>query len=132
MPGKRPSARAVLLTLAVFVLGGAIGGLGTYLAGHMRQGHHRARIMDRLSQQLQLTPDQQKQIRAVLADGHKRWNDVYQQSQKAARPQYDAVRDETRSRIRALLTTTQQPKFDDFLKKLDAERKAREQQNSRH
>jgi Spy/CpxP family protein refolding chaperone len=126
MPGKRPSAKAILLTVAVLILGAAIGGLGTYLAGHMNERRHHPRIMDRLSQQLQLTPDQQKQIRAVLSEGHKRWDSVYRQSQEQARPQYDAVRNETRARIRALLTPTQQPQFDDFLKKLDAERKARQ------
>jgi Spy/CpxP family protein refolding chaperone len=128
MAAKRPSAKAIILTLAVFVLGGAVGGLGTYLAGHMRDGHRRQRIVDRLTQQLQLTPDQQKQVEAILEDGHKHITAIYRESQDQARPQYDAVHNEIRSRIRAVLTPAQQPKFDEFLKRLDAERKARGQQ----
>ncbi len=131
MAAKRPSARAIILTIAVFVLGGAVGSLGTYLAGHMRDGHRRQRIVDRLTEQLQLTPDQQKQIETILDDGHKRITAIYRQSQDQARPQYDAVHTDTRNRIRAILTAAQQPKFDDFLKHLDAERKAREQQQQR-
>ncbi|MDE3135452.1 MAG: periplasmic heavy metal sensor [Acidobacteriota bacterium] len=128
MAAKRPSAKAIILTLAVFILGGAVGVLGTYVAGHMRDGHRRQRIVDRLNQQLQLTPEQQKQIESILEDGHKRITVIYRESQDQARPQYDAVHNEIRSRIRAVLTPAQQPRFDEFLKRLDAERKAREQQ----
>jgi Spy/CpxP family protein refolding chaperone len=129
MAAKRPSAKAIILTVAVFILGGAVGVLGTYVAGHVNDGHRRQRIVDRLNQQLQLTPDQQKQIEGILEDGHKRITSIYRQSQDQARPQYDAVHTEIRTRIRAVLTPAQQPKFDDFLKRLDAERKAREQQS---
>ena len=128
MAGKRPSGKAFILLLAVFVLGGVIGGLGLYVAGHMHNSHRRQRIFDRLTQQVQLTPQEQKQVEAILADGHKRFEAVYRQSQEQARPQYEAVRNDIRARIRALLTPEQQPKFDAFLKQLDAERKAREQQ----
>lgn len=126
MAGKRLSVRAVVLTVAVFVLGGVVGGLGTYLAGHMHEGHRRQRILDRLTHQLQLTPDQQQKIEVILKDGHRRITAIYRQSQDQARSQYDAVHNDIRKRIRALLTPTQQPEFDAFLKRLDAERKARE------
>jgi hypothetical protein len=128
MAGNRPSGKALILLLAVFVLGGVIGGLGTYVAGHMRSTHRRQRIFDRLTQQVQLTPQEQKQVEAILAQGHQRFEAVYRQSQEQARPQYEAVRNDIRARIRALLTPEQQPKFDAFLKQIDAERKAREQQ----
>ena len=131
MAAKRPSARALALTVAVFILGGAVGVLGTYLAGHMNDGHRRQRIVDRLTTQLQLSPDQQKKVETILEDGHKRITAIYRQSQDQARPQYDAVHTEIRTRIRAVLTPAQQPKFDDFLTRLDAERKAREQQPPR-
>ena len=94
-------------------------------------GHRRQRIVDRLTTQLQLSPDQQKKVETILEDGHKRITAIYRQSQDQARPQYDAVHTEIRTRIRAVLTPAQQPKFDDFLKRLDAERKAREQQPPR-
>lgn len=128
MAVKRPSAKAIGLLIAVFVLGGVVGSLGTYLAGHVRSGSHRQRIIDRLTQQIDLTPAQAKQVEEILEDGHKRWSAVFRQSQEQARPQYDAVHAETRARIRAILTPAQQTKFDAFLKRLDAEHRAREKQ----
>lgn len=131
MAAKRPSARAIVLTVAVFVLGGAVGGLGTYLAGHMRDGHRHQRILDRLTHQLQLSPDQREKVETILKDGHRRISAIYHQSQEDARPKYESVHTEIRARIRAILTSEQQPKFDEFLKHLDAERKAREKRRSR-
>lgn len=130
MAAKRPSARAIVLTLAVFVLGGAVGALGTYLVGHMHDGHRRQRIVDRLTRQLQLTPDQQKQVETILEDGHRRITAIYRKSQDDARSKYEAVHTDIRSRIRGILTPKQQPEFDEFLKRLDAERKAREERHS--
>ena len=130
MAGKRPSAKAIGLMIAVFVLGGVVGSLGTYLAAHVRDNHRRMRIMDRLTRELQLTPSQQQQVQGILADGRKSWEAAYRKSQEEARPQYQAVHAAIRARIRALLTASQQPKFDAFLKQLDAERKAREKQQS--
>jgi Spy/CpxP family protein refolding chaperone len=135
MAGKRPSAKAIGLLIAVFVLGGVVGGLGTYLVGHMHANHHRDRIIDRLDQTLQLTPGQSKQIGEILSEGHKRWTAITRKTQhkafKEARPQYDALHKEIRGRIRAVLTPEQKPKFDEFLKRLDAERKAREKRQGR-
>lgn len=123
MPGKRPSSKAILLTIAVFILGAAVGSLGTYLAGHMNQHRRHPRIMDRLVQQLQLTPDQQKQIRAALSEGHKKWVAIGREAEQ----QRQALRKETRARIRTLLTPAQQTKFDAFLKELDSEFRRRRQ-----
>lgn len=119
------------LTVAVFILGGVLGGLGTYLAGHMHEGHRRQRFLDRLSRQLQLTPDQRSKVESILVQGHRRITAVYWNSQKEARPQYDAVHADIRNQIRAVLTPAQQPKFDAFLKRLDEERRAREARHSR-
>lgn len=121
---KRPSAKAIGLMVAVFVLGGFIGALGTLVVGHMRRGSRRVAFIDRLSQQLQLSTAQRTQVQAILADGHKRFGSVFQKSQEQARSQYDAIRKDVNSRIRAVLTPAQQTKFDDFLKRLNAEHRA--------
>ena len=118
MAVKRPSAKAIGLMVAVFVLGGLVGGLGTLLATRMDRRPHRVPFIDQLSQQLQLTQQQRTKIQAIFADAHKRFNAVYQQSQQQARPQYDAIREDVHAKIRALLTPTQQTKFDAFLKRL--------------
>ena len=118
MDVKRPSAKAIGLMVAVFVLGGLVGGLGTLLAMRMDRRPHRRPFIDQLSQQLQLTPQQRTQIQAIFADAHKQFSAVYQQSQDQARPQYDAIRKNVHAKIRALLTPDQQTKFDAFLKRL--------------
>ncbi len=128
MADKRLSGKAFILLLAVFVLGGVLGGLGTYMAGHMRPDHRRQRAFEQMVREVGLTPAQQKEVKEILKQGHQRWVAAFQQSQEQARPQYEAVHAYVRSRIRALLTPEQQPKFDAFLTQLDAERKAREQQ----
>jgi Spy/CpxP family protein refolding chaperone len=124
MAGKRPSAKAIGLMFAVLVLGGFIGALGTLVAGHMHRGPRRVAFIDQLSQQLQLSAQQRTQIQSILADGHKRFDAVFQQSRDQARSQYDAVRQDIHARIRAVLTPAQQTKFDDFLQRLNAEHKA--------
>jgi uncharacterized membrane protein len=126
MSDRPTNSKAVGLLVLVFVLGGLIGGLGTYVTGHYRdaRARHRSRVMDQLTEQLQLTPDEQKQIRDILAESRQRYRTITDQAQQQARPQYEALRTETRARIRQLLTSDQQPKFDDFIRRLDAERKA--------
>ncbi|HEV2385956.1 MAG TPA: hypothetical protein VGS20_01760 [Candidatus Acidoferrales bacterium] len=129
MSDRPTSSKAVGLLIAVFVLGGVIGGLGTYMAGRLRDSPRRSRVMDQLTQQVPLTADQQMQIRNILAASRQRYRIIYDQSQQQARPQYEALRADTRARIRKLLNSSQQPKFDEFIRRLDAERKAHEQQN---
>lgn len=118
MAASRPSAKAIGLMVAVFVLGGIVGGLGTILARRMDRTPRRRPFIDRLTQDLQLTAQQRTQIQAIFADGHRRFNQVFQQSQDQARPQYDAIRKDVHARIRAILTPTQQAKFDALLKQL--------------
>jgi uncharacterized membrane protein len=128
MADNRPSPKAVGLLLAVFLLGCVFGGLVTHLSDHLlaASSARRPRVIDRMTQQLQLTPDQKTTIQTILTEGHQRIDAVFKQSQQQARPQYEAIHNDTRARIRQLLTPAQQPKFDDFLRQLDAEHRARQ------
>lgn len=121
MAGKRPSAKAIGLMVAVFVLGVVVGGLGTVLLHNMRESARRDHVINRLSRELRLSAQQRRQIQAILGQAHQRFSTVFQKSQEEARPQYDAIRKDVHARIRAILTPAQQAKFDDFLKRLDAE-----------
>lgn len=122
---KRPSVRAISLMVAVLVLGGIVGVLGTLFVGRMRRPPRRQPFIDRISQQLQLSAKQKTDIQAIMDDGHDRFNNVFQQSQDQAQAQYDAIRQDVNKRIRAVLTPTQQTKYDDFLKRLNAEHNVR-------
>jgi Spy/CpxP family protein refolding chaperone len=121
----------------VVVLGVALGVLGTYVVStrvfaHGPDDHspaaQRAQYLDRLDHELSLTNDQQKQIDGILASVQARYDAIHQ----SVTPQYDQARQDGRAQIRQLLTPEQQPKFDDFMKRVDEERKAREAASGGH
>lgn len=121
MADKKPSMRAIGLMVAVFVLGGLVGGLGAVVVRRMHQSSRRERMIDRLSRQLDLSSEQRGQVQGIFADAHKQFVAVFDKAQDQARPQYDAIRKNVHARIRAILTAAQQVKFDEFLTRLDAE-----------
>jgi Spy/CpxP family protein refolding chaperone len=116
MQNARAKSEAGLLVLVVFVLGVLVGGVGNHLwdahvisAGRPGNGHPPGTS---LSQLLQLTSDQQKQLDAIF-------NDSRPQLQ-ALDAQHNALRAQTRARIRAILTPDQQVKFDAMTKDQDS------------
>jgi Spy/CpxP family protein refolding chaperone len=122
MDANPTSRKAVALLVVVFLLGLALGGFGTYFfwAGAIERGHHsKQHIVEELTRELALTPDQQKQLSQILDDTRARFEAIHEQM----RPQYDAAREEGRNRIRAILTADQRPKFDAFVRRLDEHRK---------
>jgi hypothetical protein len=121
---------AAVLVFVVFVLGILLGGVGSHLWDERVEGQ--AQTADRLNlkptrnqrvndltQRLQLTPEQQKQVAAVIDDTLSKWQTLYAPLD-APREQ---IRQQGRAGIRAVLTPDQQIKFDDFLKQLDEQRK---------
>ena len=130
MDANPSNRRAVGWILVVFVLGIALGALGTYLVGArvwgarpMGQDHRdrRVRMVEQLTQELALTSAQQKQLDAILADMQTRYEEIHKQ----IAPQAEQVRQQGREKIRAILAPEQKPKFEEFLRRLDEERKKR-------
>ena len=130
MDANRSNRKAFLLVLVVFVLGIALGAVGAYLAGGrvwgarpVAENHRdkRARILEQLTHDLSLTPDQRKQLEAILEEVGAKFQALHQQ----IAPQSEQVRKQGREQIRAILTPEQRPKFEEFLRKLDEERKKR-------
>jgi len=123
--------------MVVFVLGLALGVLGTYVvttrvfargADDHNPAAQRAQYLDRLDHELDLTDAQQKQIDTILASVQARYAAIHE----SVVPQFDQARQDGRAQIRQLLTPDQQPKFDDFMKRVDEERKAREAASGGH
>jgi hypothetical protein len=130
---------AVLLVVAVFVLGIALGVLGTYLEGYRvfgsgmlhrqpvdhspaaQQRGRQARV-DHMTKDLNLSPDQQKQLDSVLAQMQTRYSGIHEQQEQ--------VRIQGRDAIRAILTPDQVAKFDETLRKMDEERKKAQGNNN--
>lgn len=125
MDANRTNRKAVLLVVAVFLLGIGLGALGTYVAeGRVRATARphvdmRTRVMQRLTAELGLTEVQQKQLNAILVDIQGRHDAL----NKQMAPQYDQLRQQGREAIRAILTPEQRTKYEEYLRRADEERK---------
>lgn len=123
--------KALALIVLVFVLGIALGAVGHSLFDRRVLGARAQiepqprpnppRAVARLTNELNLTPDQQKQIGDILGDMQHRYDAVHDQ----INPQLYQIREQGRDQIRQVLTPEQRPKFEDYLKRVDEERRRR-------
>src|ERR1700675_4224566 len=127
MSDTSATRKAALWVGIVFLLGAALGGMLGYVFAHhtamaapaqMTETERRAQKVQRLTQELNLAPDQQKQIEAILASVQAQYKAVRQSTE----PQINEARQRGREQIRAVLTPEQKPRFEEFLKRLDDER----------
>ena len=126
-PGNR---KAFLLVLVLFVLGVALGSVGTYLVTMRVQAarpqatlaHNPGHTMAMFTRDLNLNADQQNQIQAILNDTRSRYASLHQKLD----PEYEQVRHEGRERIRQVLTPEQRLKFEDLLRQIDEDRRQRQ------
>jgi len=122
----RPRALAVLI--AVFLLGGIIGSAGSYYwLKRSADSRFRARenlrssypVRQRLSDLLQLTPDQQTKYKEIMEESRRQLNDL--QTERV--PKVEAIRAEANRKILAILAEEQQKKFSAFLKETEERRR---------
>ena len=119
--------RAALWVAVVFLLGVSLGGVVGYIFAHrsvsanaqMTAAERRAHKVEELTRVAGLTPEQQQQLDAILTQVHSEYKAVKELSEA----QIDQARQKGRNQIRAILTPEQRPKFEEFLKKMDEERK---------
>ena len=120
--------KAALWVGVVFLLGAALGGMLGYVFAHhtalaapaqMNEAERRAQKVQRLTQELNLAADQQKQLDAIMTSVQAQYKAIHQSTE----PQINEVRQKGREQIRAILTPEQKPRFEEFLKRLDEERK---------
>jgi Spy/CpxP family protein refolding chaperone len=126
MENSRTRSEAAVLVLVVFVLGALLGGLGNHLWGERVWGRQnppgppsRVQIVGELTRELQLTPDQQQQLSAIVDDTKAKIRAAY----APADAQRKQLRQQGRARIRAILTPEQLPKFETFMARIDEQRK---------
>lgn len=125
--------RAALWVAVVFVLGAALGGVFGYFYGHrsivaaanppLSEAQRRAQRVEQLTQELGLTNDQKQQLDSALSQLHADYKSIHDQSNQQLNSQMDQARQKGRDQIRGILTPEQKPKFEEFLKRLDEERK---------
>jgi Spy/CpxP family protein refolding chaperone len=129
MDANKGSRKAFLLVSVLFVLGIALGSVGTYVvtmrvqaarpqANMIRSPGHMAMF----TRDLNLNADQQSQVQAILSDMRARYADLHSKLD----PEYEQVRQQGRERIRQLLTPEQRPKFEELLRQIDEDRRKRQ------
>jgi len=72
-----------------------------------------------MTKQLSLTSQQAEQLDGILAHWHGETKTIHDQTDV----QIEAIRQKGRNEVRAILTAEQKPKFEEFLRRLDEERK---------
>lgn len=127
------SRKAALWVGVVFLLGAALGGMLGYIFAHRSYAAPPAQISDQvrrqqkvelLTRELKLTPSQAQQFDGIIAELQAQFKAI----RKQADPQLDEARQNGRARLRAVLTPEQRPKFEEYLQRLDEERKRNAQQ----
>jgi Spy/CpxP family protein refolding chaperone len=119
--------RAALWVAVVFLLGASLGGVVGYIFAHrsvsanasMTAQERRAQKVEQLTREADLTPDQRRQLEAILMQLHGEYKALHEQSDA----QINQARQKGRNQIRAILTPEQNPKFEEFLKRMDEERR---------
>lgn len=106
--------KAVVLLLAVFIAGGLVGGALTKWEPweHDRRPDANGMVA-RMAEELDLTQVQQDSITAILD----RWRPQMDSAWAEVRPRIETVRAKIRSDIAAQLTTEQQAKYEEMLKR---------------
>jgi Spy/CpxP family protein refolding chaperone len=115
--------RAALWVAVVFLLGVALGGVVGYIFAHrgvsanmqITVAQRRAQKVEELTSMAKLTPEQRRQLESILSELHAQY--------KTLDDERDDARQKSRSKIRAILTPDQVPGFEEFLRKIDDERK---------
>ena len=122
------SRKAAIWVVVVFLLGAVAGGMFGYGYAHrsvaaasapMTEPERRAKRVEQLTRELSLTPDQAKQLDSILLQWHGNAKAIHDQSDA----QIGQLRQKGRDEVRAILTPEQKPKFEEFLRKMDEERK---------
>jgi len=120
--------KAALWVGVVFLLGAALGGVIGYSYEHhlvsaastpLPEPVRRAQRVEQLTQLLNLTSAQSQQVDAILLQKHGEAKALHDQTDA----QFEQIRQKGRDQLRAVLTPEQKPKFEEFLKNLDEQRK---------
>ncbi len=106
--------RAWIKIVAAFLLGGVVGAVGARWSGPYlfhRYGEStqaQARMLQRFSATLHLTPEQRMQVAAIFEAKRQKIEAL----RAEMRPKFEEIRTSTSAEIRRLLTPEQQPRFD--------------------
>ena len=128
-PANRKALGLIFLVLALGIGLGAVGEVFVnqrvlarpQVQVQNQRGPSPVRAVPRMAKELDLTPDQEKQLSAILTEMQDRFDAVRQQMN----PQFDQIREQGHDQIRQILTPDQRPKFEDFLQRAAGDRRKR-------
>ena|SRR5271170_5453228 len=124
--------KAATLVFCVFLTGAVVGGLSVHIFGDRIWSSHasdpssqfgRDELLQQLSQQLNLSPEQRGEIKGIMDQTVSNFHRVL----ISVNPEFVEARQQGRQRIRGVLTPEQLPKFEVFIRQLD-ERRAKAEQ----
>jgi hypothetical protein len=116
--------KAHLIVVTAFILGIAVGASGQYLLSNQappRQASTPADVTDELTRALNLDQGHRSQVMQILSDCQKQSQELKEQN----RPHFQAIRENARNRIRAILSPDQLALFNQWIRDLDARREKR-------
>ncbi|HYV06850.1 MAG TPA: hypothetical protein VFB82_19800 [Blastocatellia bacterium] len=129
MESNTSQKKARLIVAAVFVIGFAAGALSLNLYQHLtssqNKDHPRGRteyILGKMNKEVGLTSDQQDNVKKILDETGEKYFEIRKDIEpvmKPFEPRFEAVRQESRNRIRSLLREEQLPKFEEMVRKQD-------------
>ncbi len=111
----KPRAKGALLLLLAFLLGVASGAMGFavyrsrwgWRDAHQDPARFRQVVLNRLTRDLHLRPDQQQQVEVYLREA----GEQFAKLREEIRPRYREIRLQTQEKIRALLDADQAKEF---------------------
>jgi len=124
--------KARLIVLVVFVIGFAAGALALNLyqrltssSSEAAEPRGNAYIINKIDEKVSLSADQEEKIKAILEERNKKFGEIRKEMEplvKPFEPRFDALRQEARDRIRAVLTEKQLPGYEELLRQADSDR----------
>ena len=137
MESSNNRSKARLIVVTVFLIGFGAGVLSLNLYERLNpSSKNNGRggpevFLKKMSNEVYLRPDQEEQIKKILDETREKYRAVREEMEpvmKGVEPRFNAVREESRNRIRALLTPEQLPKYEEMVSKHD---RMREQEKER-
>ncbi|HYK91345.1 MAG TPA: hypothetical protein VE398_21420 [Acidobacteriota bacterium] len=122
---------AAMLLMLTFLLGGITGSVSyslyqNHVAAATPKANNPHDPVNDLARALSLDALQRETLKNIMDQSRGRYHALSQQ----IRPQYEAIRNETRQQIRQILRDDQKTRFEEFLKDVDRRHKEREARSS--
>ena len=129
--------KAAIWLALVFVIGTATGGVFGYSLARRSyaatktvmpsEAERRAKKLAEMTQTIGLTPEQAQKAEGIIKEAQTEIRGIHEKSDS----EVDVVRMKTRGEMRAFLTPEQLPKFEQYIQRMDEERKKQKEAQGR-